>query len=172
MIADGHGTHLERRLSRLPRERDRQLIPFLCFLAVVYLGSVPSSTHGIVISAISVVVVSTWCRKCIRSDPRQCYDRATFPSSSSAAQSSPVINVSGAKSPVFCQSPLPFESVPVPIMLGVTVTPSGMPRKFNTSVVVHRIDRARKTFHELDGGYCLVHRPLGPHTAGRLPRLP
>ena len=34
MIADGHGTHIDRRLSRLPRERDLQLIPFLCFLGV------------------------------------------------------------------------------------------------------------------------------------------
>ena len=32
MIADGHGTDTERRLSRLPRERDLQLIPFLCFV--------------------------------------------------------------------------------------------------------------------------------------------
>ena len=38
MIAHGNGTHIERRLSRLPRERDLHVIPF--FRVVVYMANI------------------------------------------------------------------------------------------------------------------------------------
>ena len=118
------------------------------------------------------------CRTCTRSPPRLQMTERRMPSSS-APSSSPVTNVSGARS-----DPSSSMGLSGSLQLAVTVTPSGMPRKFNTrrlsrshpsgmsrkvnTSVRHRPDRAVKTFREHDGG---CYRACC-HTAGRWPRLP
>ena len=56
-------------------------------------------------------------------------DSLTMPSSS-APSVSPVFNMSGARSVISSSM-----ASPVPIRLAITVTPSGMPRKFNTRLL-------------------------------------
>ena len=46
-------------------------------------------------------------------------------------------------------------AVPVPIMLAVTVTPGNVAESHHERICIS--ERARKTFHELDGGYIHGH---------------
>ena len=170
MIAHGNGTHIERRLSRLPRERDLHVIPF--FRAVSW-GMANISSIGM--SSASSSGSASQCRKLYMTSPAPADDRLTTPSSS-APSSSPVVQrewgqighiilhcLSGSHQArrhghaVGNAAEIQHEDA---VSRGFVIPSSG--------VVRHRPDRAVKTFREHDGGCC----PRLRHTAGRLPRLP